>query len=150
MIRQYETDDLVSAANVWLRSGLIEYTYLPQFQRLNEEKAIDVFHRVIQEHCKIWVFEEDDVVVGFIAMQDNLVDRLYVDPDHQTIGIGSSLIAHAKKMYSTGLELRTHQQNKRACKFYEKHDFKPVRYGLSPAPELVPDVEYHWSPNTDK
>jgi ribosomal protein S18 acetylase RimI-like enzyme len=45
-----------------------------------------------------------------------------------------------------GLELHTHQENESACAFYEKHGFAAVKYGISPAPESVPDVEYHWRP----
>ncbi len=148
MIRKYKKEDLVSAAKVWLGSGRIEYTYLPEFQKLNEAKAIELFHRVIQQHCRIWVFEINDSVVGFLAMQDNLIDRLYVDPEHQTKGIGSSLLAHAKIQCPDGVKLRTHQQNKHACEFYENRGFVPVRYGLSPPPESVPDVEYYWSSNS--
>lgn len=147
MIREYTKEDLVNTAKVWLRSGLIEYTYLPEFQKLNEPTAIDVFQRTIHERCKIWVFETNDLIVGFLAMKDDLADRLYVDPEYQTRGIGSSLIVHAKDLCPNGLKLRTHQQNKRACLFYERHGFKAVCYGLSPPPESMPDVEYYWSPN---
>jgi hypothetical protein len=29
---------------------------------------------------------------------------------------------------------------------YEGQGFVAVKYGLSPAPESAPDVEYHWRP----
>ena len=87
------------------------------------------------------------MVVGFLAMQDHLIDRLYVDPKYQARGIGSSLVTHAKMQFPDGLKLHTHQQNKRACEFYEQSGFEPVGYGLSPPPESLPDVEYRWKQN---
>lgn len=78
-------------------------------------------------------------------MNENLIDRLYIDPQNQSKGIGSAFINYAKRMYPGGLTLRTHEQNKRARWFYEKRGFKPVAFGLSPPPEPMPDVEYHWS-----
>ncbi len=144
MIREYTSTDLTDTANVWLRSGQAEYQYLHAFQELNEQKAIDVFRRFIQDRCKVWVYEINREIVGFMAMDASFIDRLYVDPNSQGKGVGSEFINHAKMLYPRGLSLKTHQQNKRACTFYEERGFVVVGYGLSPPPESMPDVEYHW------
>lgn len=151
MIREYTYSDLdlANTANVWLRSGLAEYHYLDAFQRLNETKALDVFRRIIHDTCKIWVYETDQNIVGFMAMDGNLIDRLYVDPDSQGAGVGSQFIDFAKELYQEGLRLKTHQQNTKACAFYEKRGFVVAAYGTSPPPESMPDVEYHWGMATD-
>lgn len=145
MIRKYTNADLASTAKVWLRSGQAEYHYLCAFQALDEAKAIDVFARIIQDQCTVWVYEKVDEIVGFMAMDENLIDRLYIDPPNQGQGIGSIFIEYAKSCYPAGLVLKTHEQNKRARAFYEKCGFKAVRFGLSPPPESMPDVEYQWS-----
>ena len=80
MIRGYTNTDLVCTARVWLRSGQAEYHYLKAFQELNEKKAIDVFRCCIQDKCEIWVYETKEGIIGFMAMNASLVDRLYVDP----------------------------------------------------------------------
>ena len=54
------------------------------------------------------------------------------------------LIELAKTASPHGLELHTHQANQAARQLYEKHGFRAVRFGMSPAPECMPDVEYHW------
>lgn len=87
-------------------------------------------------------------MVGFLAMKESLIDRLYIAPDYQKRGIGSSFIDHAKRLCPDGLTLCTHQQNSRAREFYAEHGFKPIRFGLSPAPDSMPDVEYEWLPST--
>lgn len=144
MIREYTKADLASAAEVWLRSGQAEYHYLSAFQELNEKKAIDVFSRAIQDKCKIWIYETNQELVGFMAMDASFIDRLYIDPSSQGKGVGSEFIQFAKNLYPNGLSLKTHQLNKRACAFYEKREFVVAGYGLSPPPESMPDVEYHW------
>jgi hypothetical protein len=45
-----------------------------------------------------------------------------------------------------GLRLFTFQRNVPARSFYEKYGFRAVRFGVSPAPENEPDVEYRWEP----
>jgi len=144
MIREYAEADLECTAKVWLRSGQDEYYYLPAFQELNEETAVDVFRHVIQDKCRIWVHESGEKVNGFMAMNNNLIDRLYIDPLHQGTGIGSLLINHAKELFPGGITLKTHKKNTYACRFYEKRGFRPVAYGVSPAPESMPDIEYRW------
>jgi len=145
VIRKYTKADLDRTSIVWLRSGQAEYQYLVQFQKLNQSSAKDVFRRLIQDKCKIWVFELNDDVIGFMALDRNYIDRLYIDPENQGQGIGSRLIEYAKEMYPDGLVLNTHLQNTRARLFYEARGFKVVSYGLSPPPESMPDVKYRWS-----
>jgi ribosomal protein S18 acetylase RimI-like enzyme len=147
MIRPFRASDERRVAEIWLKAGQDEYTYLPQFQALDEAKALQVFHKIITLKSDICVEENGLSIVGFIALQNSYIDRLYVDPEFQGQRFGSNLLGYAKAKHPTGLELCTHQQNRRACKFYEKHGFVAVRYGISPAPESVPDVEYHWRPD---
>ena len=96
MIRAFETRDTADTAGVWLRSGLDEYKYLPDFQKLDEPQAIEVFSRVILPECKIWVYEFDGEICAFLAMNGSYIDRLYVDPEHQRCGIGAQLVTLAK------------------------------------------------------
>jgi len=146
LIRAYTDDDAAATARVWHRSGRDEYHYLPAFQALDDSQAFAVFAEQIADRCSIWVYEDEGVIAGFIAMQDDYIDRLYVDPDSQRQGVATALLNHARTVSPAGLRLHTHQQNRRARRFYEHAGFVPVRFGISPAPESVPDVEYHWRP----
>ena len=143
MIRKFRSEDALETARVWHRSGIDEYTYTP-FQDLDEEKAIEIFRDIIVRNCDIWVYEASGLICGYLAIKGSYIDRLYVDPVHQRAGIGTALIMHAKVLSPQGLELHTHQQNHRAREFYEKVGFVPVKFGVSPPPESLPDVEYHW------
>jgi len=150
-ILPYQPADAAQVTAVWHRAGLDEYDYLPEFQALTATAALRVFESVIVPDATVWVGWQQDPpgrrVAGFIALRGSYVDRLYVDPDLQRQGWGSRLLDFAKGQQPQGLELHTHQQNRRARAFYESSGFHAVRYGISPAPENVPDVEYHWRPD---
>ena len=79
-------------------------------------------------------------------MKGTYIDRLCVDPLEWRKGWGTQRLNFAKQVSPLGLELYTHQENFAARALYERIGFRAVRFGLSPPPESVPDVEYHWRP----
>ena len=146
-IRPYEQRDEADVVGVWYRSGRAVYTFLPEWQSLTLERARELFRETIRPRCTIWVGVAEERVVAFLAMKGSYVDRMYVDPTERRKGCGTRLIAFAKTLFPDGLELCTHQENQGARTYYEKHGFRAVRFGTSPAPENAPDVEYHWRPD---
>ena len=147
-IRPFEDEDEAATAEVWHRSGLAAYTYLPTWQALTLEKAREVFHDVIRARCRLWVGTLDDRVVAYLALNGSYLDRLYVDPAEWRQGWGTRFVELAKTLSPAGLELHTHQANEAARALYEKHGFTAVKFGTSPPPESAPDVEYHWRPSS--
>ena len=150
MIRAYQAEDLHTVAKIWHASGLDEYHYLPSFQALDAAAALTVFKDVILAACDIWVEERNGQLRGFMALNQSYIDRLYVHPSQQRHGVGSALINFAKSLHPAGLTLHTHQQNTQARKFYDKHGFTAIEFGLSPPPESVPDVKYAWPGSAEK
>jgi len=145
----FQERDEAAVVGVWYRAGRAVYTFLPDWQLLTPERAAEIFREVIRPRCQIWIGLRDEHVVAFLAMAGSYIDRMYVDPIEWRKGWGTRLIRFAKTMCPAGLELCTHQQNYGARMLYEKHGFRAVRFGLSPPPESVPDVEYHWRPEYD-
>jgi GNAT superfamily N-acetyltransferase len=145
-IRKFRDSDATAVATIWHRAGRAAYTYLPTWQSLSLERAQEIFRKVIQSRCTIWVGTADAQIVAFLAMDGSYLDRLYVDPREWRKGWGTRLIQLAKALSPGVLELHTHQANRAARALYERHGFVTVKYGLSPPPESAPDVEYHWRP----
>jgi GNAT superfamily N-acetyltransferase len=65
-------------------------------------------------------------------------------PDFQRRGVGRALLDHARGLSPEHLWLYTFQVNAIGRVFYEQNGFVALRFGVSPAPESEPDVEYHW------
>jgi GNAT superfamily N-acetyltransferase len=87
-------------------------------------------------------------VVGFIALEGDHVDHLYIAPSFQGRGIGDKLLALAKELRPGGLTLWTFQRNARARRFYEARGFVASEFNDgSRNLEREPDVRYVWLPN---
>lgn len=145
-IRKMAEADLDEVVNVWHITQKDAYPYLPLTQAHTLEDDLQFFRDVLLPQCDIWVAEEAERLLGFMALRGSYVDRLYVAPHAQRRGVGSALIKHAMRLSPGGLELHTHQQNTSARRFYEQHGFYAAKFGISPPPESAPDVEYHWKP----
>ena len=145
IIRPYKTDDFEALTTLWRQAR--EQAF-PDFQRrkghtFEEDQAY--FRDVILVNNDVWVVELDGTPAAFMAIAGDLIDQLYVHPDYQRIGLGESLLAHARKLSPRHLRLYTLQINTNGRAFYEKNGFQIVKLGISPAPESEPDVEYHWN-----
>ena len=145
-IRSFQDQDEVEVVGVWHRAGQAAYGFLPTWQSFTIEQATEIFRKVIRAHCDIWVGTRRDVIVAYFAMAGSHIDRMYVEPVEWRQGWGTRFILFAKTLYPSGLEVHTHLANYPARRLYEKHEFKAVKFGMSPAPENAPDVEYHWRP----
>lgn len=144
IIREYQADDFDAVTILWRIS---REKSLPEFQLekghfFYEDR--NYFQNFVLKNNKIWVVELENRPVGFMAMNRDFVDQLYIDPDFQRRGIGRSLLDFARVQSPDHLWLYTLQVNANACAFYEKNGFVAEKFGVSPPPESEPDVEYHW------
>jgi len=146
-LRPWQAGDAEAVIDLWIASKRDAYPYLPLEQGRPRQDDAAFFRNRVQGRCRIWLAEEDGRLLGFAALEGSYVDRLYVHPSAQRRGVGEALLGKAREASPRGLELHTHQQNVAACAFYEKHGFRPVRFGTSGPPESMPDVEYHWRPD---
>ena len=144
-IRLYNFDDFEAVTKLWRRAR--EQAF-PDFQsRKGHTFAEDqaYFRDVVLVKDEVWVVELDGVPLAFMAIAEDFIDQLYVDPDHQRLRIGKALLDHAKLLSPEHLWLYTFQINTSGRFFYEKNGFRVVKFGVSPSPESEPDVEYHWN-----
>ena len=147
-VRLLQDEDLDETIAVWHETRKEAHTAMDfESERgVTLEDSQRIFREYIVPHSQLWVAETRDEIVGFLAIQESCVDRMYVKPNHQRSGIGTALLVKARELSPGGLELHTHQENGPARRFYEKHGFRAVRFGVSPPPENEPDVEYEWRP----
>jgi ribosomal protein S18 acetylase RimI-like enzyme len=146
IIRPLVDDEIDEVIQLWHVTKLDAYPYLPLEQGRTIDEDSRFFRDVILPRTSVWVAQHGAAIVGFLAIEGSYVDRLYIHPEHQRRGVGTALITKAKAISPTGVQLHTHVKNTQARTFYEQHDFKAVKFGISPPPESEPDVEYHWTP----
>jgi len=146
VLRPYDPADAEALIALWRAAKNHAYPYLPTELAYTIEDDTWFFRERMEPHCDIWLAVAGDELLGYLALDDSYLDRLYIHPDHQRGGVGAALLEKAKELSPGGLELHTHQQNISACSFYEKHGFEPASFGTSGPPESMPDVEYKWRP----
>jgi ribosomal protein S18 acetylase RimI-like enzyme len=144
IIREYRAADFDAVTILWRIS---REKSLPEFQLekghfFYEDR--NYFQNFVIKNNQVWVVESEEQPVGFMAMNNDFIDQLYIDPDYQRQGIGKLLIDFAREQSSEHLWLYTLQINFIARAFYEKNGFVAEKFGVSPPPESEPDVEYHW------
>jgi ribosomal protein S18 acetylase RimI-like enzyme len=144
LIRPYRDDDFDAVTILW---RIASEKNLPDLQRQTghffyEDRAY--FRDHILPSNDVWVVEKDGRPVAFMAMHDDFIDHLYIDADHQRCGIGQALLNLARERSPEHVWLYTLQANINARAFYEKNGFVAEKFGTSPPPENLPDVEYHW------
>lgn len=74
--------------------------------------------------AEIYVYEDDYTkqIDGFIGLNNEYIEGLFVKETMQSKGIGKQLINHVKKVKSI-LKLSVYQKNEKATKFYLREKF---------------------------
>ena len=96
------------------------------------------------EHTQVTILRYNSQFVGFLALEGNIVQSLYIKAAFQRLGFGQVAINYAQEQYNE-LKLWVFQANTDAQKFYQKLGFEAFEttngqdndYGL-------PDIFYLW------
>lgn len=120
---------------------------LPYLPRLHTaEQVRNWIACFVLRQCRVWVARENGgQAVGFLVLDGDEVEQLYVLPGCQGRGIGSQLLDLAKREGPGRLRLQTFQRNARARAFYEARGFRAAAFDDgSRNEECEPDVRYEW------
>ena len=143
-IRAYADRDFDVLVARWHETNRVSHPYVEERMGHTLDDARMFFRGKILPACSVWVAERSGGLVGLMAIEPPWIRQFSVFPEHQRRGIGPALLTRARDCSPAELRLFTFQRNDKARAFYEKHGFHIVALGVSPAPELEPDVEYRW------
>ena len=122
MIRPYEDTDLSDLLEAWYSASRLAHSFLDEAFFERERNNI---REIYLPKAETWVFEQEGVVVGFVALIGNEVGGLFVRADYHGRGIGRALMDHARSIRNV-LELVVFEDNKVGRAFYEKYGFRQV------------------------
>ncbi len=152
-IRRLRADDeaeVVFVCRLWRRARESAMAEMEARVGRTAEDDLGFFRRTILVERESWVAVGDvegmELPIGFLALESETVENLYVDPVWQSRRIGRKLLDHAKKLRPGGFTLHTFQSNAGARRFYEREGLEAIGFGVSPPPEDEPDVLYAWRP----
>ena len=142
-IRPYTDADLDNVVTLWYRVWSHAFPTLIHPQPFEQWKSR--FQDEYSQQGITWVATIQHQVVGFVVVSDRVIAQIFVEVEMQGSGVGTALLNHAKTLSPIGLRLTTLQQNKQACRFYEKHSFRAGVVGVNPV-NRQPNIEYYWKP----
>ena len=144
-IEPFDERDFADVVGEWHTTNRVTYTYSSEHQRHTLADAESFFRNVVLQTCAVFVARRSATLVGVMALEVPWIRHLAVFPRCQRQGVGRALLAQARALSPHELRLFTFQRNVVARAFYEAHGFVAVAFGISPAPECEPDVEYRWT-----
>lgn len=147
-IRFAEEADAAVIARIHMISRAAAMPYLPPQKRSHEQVtrwALDVLLR----QCRTWVAVRDAEVMGYAALDGDMLEHLYLRPDARRQGIGTLLLDEVRRHSPDGVSLHVFQQNTDARAFYERHGF--TVFDTSDGDrnmENLPDMTLRWTSNS--
>lgn len=94
--------------------------------------------RNILPKAEIYVYVDNNEIIGFIGMNENYIEGIFVNTNSQHRGIGTALLNKVKEN-GKNLTLSVYQKNTNAINFYKKNDFKITSKSINKATN---EIEY--------
>src|SRR3954451_24057194 len=148
-LRRATDADADAVADLYIRARRAATDYIPSTVHGDDEIRIWIAARVMP-HTEAWVAEDAaGALVGLLVIYGEWGDQLYVEPTLTGRGIGTQLLALAKRERNGGLRLRTFASNTGARRFYERHGFAEADRTDGDNEEGAPDILYVWPAQVD-
>lgn len=127
IIRQGIAADYPQLLDIWLRAVRATHHFL---QPSDIDALLPQLRDVYFPAVDLWVAEDtDDQPLGFIGVNENHVEMLFVDPARHRQGIGRALLDFGRQSRSA-MSVDVNEQNPQATAFYQHYGF--VQTGRSP------------------
>ena len=128
MIRRLQKKDVNRVAELWLDTNLKAHDFIPaQYWRSNYDLVKEMLSQ-----AEVYVYEDGQKIQGFIGLDGDYIEGIFVSDEMQSQGIGKALVDFIKAQ-KTKLRLNVYQKNMRATHFYQKEGFEIQCEGLDEA-----------------
>ena len=122
MIRKYNPEDVNEVIDVWRNASLIAHPFLSK--EFMEQEANTMRYFDLKE-AEVFVYESGEGIAGFVAMVENDVGALFIDPAKQRKGIGKALLDYIIQSRNY-LTVDVFKENVIGLPFYIKYGFEIV------------------------
>ena len=131
-LRAYQTDDEDASVALWLRAWQATYPALDFAERLDWWR--ERWRHELLPVAEIVIAEANGSMIGFVTIDTatRYLDQLVVAPEYWGAGVGRDLIAEAKRLSPSGVDLDVNVDNARALAFYRKCGFAITGDGKNP------------------
>ena len=118
MIRVLEEKDVDTVAKIWLETNIKTHDFIASnYWKEHYEIIKDMFLQ-----AEVYVYEIEKEIMGFIGLDKEYIEGIFVLDQYQKRGIGKALLNHVKAK-KEHLSLNVYQKNLNAILFYQREDF---------------------------
>lgn len=118
MIRKFEKNDIDAVMQIWKNENIKAHKFIAnEYWENNYELVKEIIPNV-----EIYVYILKEKIVGFIGVDNNYIEGIFVDTNNQCNGIGTSLLNKVKENRNS-LTLSVYKKNTSAINFYKRNDF---------------------------
>ena len=118
MIRQFEKYDIDEVMHIWQNENIKAHKFISeQYWKTNYNYVKEI---IVNAELYVYVLKQQ--VIGFIGLNNNYIEGIFVDSKHQHNGIGKALLNKVKENRNN-LMLKVYQKNTNAIKFYKHNGF---------------------------
>ena len=123
MIRRMEPADTERVSEIWLEANREAHGFIPasyweeNFQMVKEMLPL----------AEVYVWEDTGGVQGFVGLNGDYIEGIFVSGSRRSAGIGRQLVDHCKEIRSS-LRLKVYEKNRRAAAFYLREGFLVLEY----------------------
>lgn len=147
MIRHAHEEDVPVLVDIGLQAWERAVSGVADAQAMRHVAELSFLSFLRLNWFSVSVVENSGAVAGWAAREDGdgTISDLWVQPQLQRSGLGSSLLADLEqRILADGFQaaaLRTHAQNAQAIDFFRKHGYAVNSLTTAYAPKLDRDIE---------
>lgn len=134
MIKEFENDDLNAIMEIWKNENIKAHKFIPKEYWENNYE----FVKEALPNSEIYVYLIEEKIIGFIGLNNNYIEGIFIDSNNQGIGIGTALLNKVKGI-KNNLTLSVYKKNTNAINFYKKNNFTIVNEQIDNATN---EIEY--------
>lgn len=123
MIRKYKKTDIDTIVNIWHQSFTLAHPFVEQ---TFIEKVKKDMYEIYLPNSDTWVYQENDIIIGFISMLGNEIGGLFILPNSFSKGIGTQLVNFMLESHRE-LEVEVFKKNSIGRAFYDKYGFRYMK-----------------------
>jgi len=118
-IKNLATKDIETVVELWYKTSIIAHDFIPESYWAKNKDAMT---SIYLPNSETYVAIEDEKIVGFISMAENLLAAIFVDNKIQGKGVGKELLNFIKKRRNK-IQLQAYKKNTKTVDFYKSQNF---------------------------
>ncbi len=118
-IKGITKNDIPAIVEIWHEASLKAHGFIPEdYWSTNKELMKNLYIPESETYQAV----QGEQILGFISLIDNYLAALFIKPEFQENGVGSSLLHYAKTLRDS-LNLKVFSKNSKSVDFYKRKGF---------------------------